>query len=146
MFPFGLLINIQFSYENQRLYSNLKKLKRYVILGSLESISVYCVEPLQEIFEIKKPSFIKETVVPDAQIGIGRPPDVFMRFVKKDEKNHLLLIISWIILFWTLVNDSYPKVFNISCMDGFKTEKESIFGEFLTLLIVSLFLVSFCFF
>ena len=34
-------------------------------------------------------------VVPDAQIGIGRPPDVFMGFVKKDEKNHLLLIVSW---------------------------------------------------
>ena len=81
--------------ENQRLYSNLKQLKRYVMLGSLESISLYCVDPLEEIFEIKKPIFIKETVVPDAQIGIGRPPDVFMRFVKKDEKNHLLLIISW---------------------------------------------------
>ena len=93
--PIFLVKFIQFSKENQRLYSNLKQLKRYVILGSLESISVYCVEPLQEIFEIKKPSFIKETVVPDAQIGIGRPPDVFMRFVKKDEKNHLLLIISW---------------------------------------------------
>ena len=93
--PIFMIKFIQFSLENQRLYSNLKELKRYVILGSLESISVYCVEPLKEIFEMKKPNFIKETVVPDAQIGIGRPPDVFMRFVKKDEKNHLLLIISW---------------------------------------------------
>ena len=93
--PIFLVKFIQFSMENQRLYSNLKQLKRYVMLGSLESISLYCIDPLEEIFEIKKPIFIKETVVPDAQIGIGRPPDVFMRFVKKDEKNHLLLIISW---------------------------------------------------
>lgn len=84
--PIFLVKFIQFSMENQRLYSNLKQLKRYVMLGSLESISLYCVDPLEEIFEIKKPIFIKETVVPDAQIGIGRPPDVFMRFVKKDEK------------------------------------------------------------
>ncbi len=93
--PIFMVKFIQFSMENQRLYSNLTKLKRYVILGSLESIFIYCVEPIQPIFEIKKPTFIKEPVVPDASIGIGRPPDVYMRFVKKDEKNHLLLIISW---------------------------------------------------
>ena len=102
--PIFLVKFIQFSKENQRFFSNLTQLKRYVILGSLESIFVYCVDPIKEIFEIKKPSYIKETVVPDAQIGIGRPPDVFMRFVKKDEKNHLLLIISWgkIIFFYQM--------------------------------------------
>ena len=93
-YPIFLIKFIQFSMENRRLYSNLNQLKRYVILGSLEAIWIVCVSPLQEIFQITKPSFIKETVVPDAQIGIGRPPDIFMRFVKKDEKNHLLLIIS----------------------------------------------------
>ena len=93
--PIFLVKFIQFSQENQRLYSNLKKLRKYVILGSTESLWIYCVDPIKEVFEMQKPSFIKETVVPDAQIGIGRPPDVFMRFVKKDERNHLLLIISW---------------------------------------------------
>ena len=34
--PIFLVKFIQFSKENQRLYSNLKQLKRYVILGSLE--------------------------------------------------------------------------------------------------------------
>ena len=93
--PIFLVKFIQFSQENQRLYSNLKKLRRYVILGSTESLWIYCVDPIKEVFQMQKPSFIKEAVVPDAQIGIGRPPDVFMRFVKKDERNHLLLIISW---------------------------------------------------
>lgn len=95
---------ITFSKENERLYSNLLELKRFAILGSLEAITFFCVEPLEQIFEIKKPDYIKEDVVPDAQIGIGRPPDVYIRFTKKDESNHLLLVISWgkIIYFYQL--------------------------------------------
>jgi hypothetical protein len=76
-------------------YANLKELKRYVIFGSQELISLYCVEPIKQIFVFKKPDYIKENVIPDAQVGIGRPPEVIMRFVKKDEKNHLILAIAW---------------------------------------------------
>ena len=76
-------------------YANLKELKRYMILGSQEVISFYGVNPMGEILHFKKPEFIEDNVAPDAQLGIGRPPDVFMRFLKKDEKNHLILIISW---------------------------------------------------
>ena len=95
---------ITFSKENERLYSNLLELKKYAILGSLEAITFICVEPLEEIFLIKKPEYIKDIVVPDAQIGIGRPPDVYIRFSKRDESNHLLLVISWgkIIYFYQL--------------------------------------------
>ena len=93
--PIFMIKYIIFSEENQNLYSNLNKLKKYVILGSIDLISIHCVEPLREIFVIKKPDFINEIVVPDAQIGIGKPPDVVMRFQKKDEKNHLILILSW---------------------------------------------------
>ena len=102
--PIFMVKFITFSLENQRLYSNLKCLKKYVILGSLDFISLYCVEPLKEVFVIKKPNYIKESVVPDAQIGIGRPPEIVVRFAKKDEKNHLILIISWgkIIYFYQL--------------------------------------------
>ena len=102
--PIFMIKFINFSQENQKAYKNLIFLKKYVIFGSLELISVYCVEPLKEVFHINKPDFIKECVVPDAQIGIGRPPDVVVRFMKKDEKNHLLLIISWgkIIFFYQL--------------------------------------------
>ena len=102
--PVFMIKFITFSLENQRAYTNLKLLRKYVILGSLELISFYCVESCKEVFKIKKPEFIKECVVPDAQIGIGRPPDVVVRFSKKDEKNHLLLIISWgkIIYFYQL--------------------------------------------
>ena len=102
--PIFMIKFITFSMENQRAYSNLNLLRKYVILGSLELISFYCVEPFKEVFKIKKPEFIKECVVPDSQIGIGRSPDIVVRFAKKDEKNHLLLIISWgkIIYFYQL--------------------------------------------
>ena len=92
------------SFSTKIKYSNLKHLKKYVILGSLDQISLFCVAPLQKIFIIKKPDFIKERVVPDAQIGIGRSPEVIIRFTKKDENNHLLLAISWgkIVFFYQL--------------------------------------------
>ena len=93
--PIFLVKFIQLSQENQKLFTNYKNLKKYVILGSIESIWVYCLDPIKEVFEIKKPNFIKETVVPDAQIGLGFLPDISTRFVKKDKRNHLLLIISW---------------------------------------------------
>ena len=93
--PIFLVKFIQLSQENQKLLTNYKNLKKYVILGSIESIWVYCLDPIKEVFEIKKPNFIKETVVPDAQIGLGFLPDISTRFVKKDKRNHLLLIISW---------------------------------------------------
>ena len=102
--PIFMVKFITFSLENEKLYTNLKTLKRYAILGSLENIYLYCIEPLKEIFVINKPNYIRENVVPDAQIGIGRPPEVVMRFAKKDEKNHLILIIAWgkIIYFYQL--------------------------------------------
>ena len=102
--PIFMIKFINFSTENENNYKNIIKLKRYVLLGCLDFISVYCIEPLKEVFVIKKPEFIKDNIVPDASIGIGRPPEVFMRFVKKDEKNHLLLIASWgkVILFYQL--------------------------------------------
>ena len=93
--PIFMVKFITFSVENQKLYSNLKDLKKFVILGSLENIYLFNIETLKEVFVIKKPNYIRENVVPDAQIGIGRAPKVVMRFAQKDEKDHLLLIVSW---------------------------------------------------
>ena len=89
--PIFMVKFITFSVENQKLYSNLKDLKKFVILGSLENIYLFNIETLKEVFVIKKPNYIRENVVPDASIGIGRAPKVVMRFAQKDEKDHLLL-------------------------------------------------------
>ena len=82
-------------------YLNLSE--RYVILGSIDEISIYCIDPnIEKLFSIKKPNFIKECVVPDANVGIGILPGDDMTPGKNGE--NILLIISWdnIIYFYLL--------------------------------------------
>ena len=94
--PIFLIKFIRFSEQNEILYSNLNPLKRYAIFGSLNEIRLYSIEPeIQFVSLIPKPEHIKDYVVPDAQIGIAKSPEVNIRFQKKDVKNHLILIISW---------------------------------------------------
>ena len=83
--------------------NNLNLSENYVILGSIEEILIYCIEPcIEELFVIKKPNFIKEDVIPDSHVGIGR----ISLNDYDDEKNMdcILLIISWdnIIYFYSL--------------------------------------------
>ena len=96
--PIFMIKFIAFPLKIKKQYTNLEFLRKYVIFGSLEFISFYCVESFKEIFTIKKPDFIKECVLPDAQVGIGKNciglENPFIKMVV-DEKNHLLLIISW---------------------------------------------------
>ena len=112
--PIFLIKFVTFSMKNHHYYQNLNCLKKFVLFGSLQEIKFYCLEPkIEQIFEIKKPKYIRETLVPDAQIGIGRMPEIFMRFKKTDVKNHLLMIISWgnIIYFYQIpiINEKYIK-------------------------------------
>ena len=114
--PFFMIKLINISLKNQYYYSKLSSLKRYALIGSSKEIKLFCIEPkIEEILEIKKPNYILENNAPDAQIGIGRVPEIIMRFAKKDEKNHLLLIVSWgnIIYFYqlTLENENITSQF-----------------------------------
>ena len=103
--PIFLIKFVTFSIKNHYYYQNLSFLKRYVLFGSFQEIKLYCIEPqIKQIFEVKKPNHIKGNIAPDAQIGIGRMHEIFKRFKKTDERNHLLMIISWgnIIYFYQL--------------------------------------------
>ena len=103
--PIFMIKFICISNKNQYYYAKLYSLRKYVLLGSEEEIKLFCLEPkIEQILEIKKPDNILGSIVPDAQIGIGRVPEITMRFAKKDDKNHLLLVISWgnIIYFYKL--------------------------------------------
>ena len=74
---------------------NFNLSESYVILGSLEEISVYCIEPsIDKLFTIKKPNYIKDIVVPDAQVGFGSLPESIM-YGRKNDHNNILLIVSW---------------------------------------------------
>ena len=84
----------------------------YVILGSLEEISIWCVEPsIDKLFSFQKPNYIGKNMVPDAQVGIGGLPEKYLYGIK-EEYNNLLLIISWenVIYFYQLKIDK-----NIIC-------------------------------
>ena len=104
--PFFMIKFVNISENNQYYYPELSSLNKYVLLGSLDQIKLFCIEPkIEQILEIKRPdNIILENTAPDSQIGIGRVPEIVMRFAKKDEKNHLILIISWgkIIYFYQL--------------------------------------------
>jgi hypothetical protein len=96
---------INISPKTLFFYNDLFSLRRYVLLGSIEEIKLISIEPkIEQILEIKKPDYILNSMVPDGQIGIGKVPNIFVRFAKKDEKNHLLLMVSWgnVIFFYQL--------------------------------------------
>ena len=74
---------------------NMNLSENYVLLGSQEEILIYCIDPtIDKLFSIKKPNFIKDSIVPDAQIGMGSLPEDLM-YGKKNDNNNYLLIISW---------------------------------------------------
>ena len=103
--PTFMIKMISISRKNQYYFEVLQILKNYVIFGSLIDIRIFQIEPnIEQIIVIKKPEYILENVVPDVEIGVGRNPEVFTRFAKKDENNHLLMIVSWgnIIYFYHL--------------------------------------------
>ena len=91
---------------------NLNLNENYAIFGSVNEISVYCLEPtLEKLFTIQKPNFINETIVPDAQVGFGR--------LSNEKENNILLIISWsnIVYFYYLeikekIINSYNEIGN----------------------------------
>ena len=83
---------------------NYQAFNKYVLLACYNEIKLFCIDPIKQILSEKKPEYIKENILPDSQIGIGRAPEVFTRFARREEKNHLLFIISWanIIYFYQL--------------------------------------------
>ena len=94
--------------------TNLKLSENYVILGSLEEISIYCIETNNDqLFSIKKPNYIKENNLPDAQVGMGGLPETLM-YGRKNNNNNLLLIVSWgnIIYFYQLKVDKQNMINN----------------------------------
>ena len=123
--PIFMIKSASISRKNQYYFENLNFLKKYLIFGSLGLILIATIEPIELVLEIKKPEHIIESVVPDIQIGIGRTPEVFMRFAKKDEKNHLLLIVSW---------GNIIYLYQLSFMDGKLMKEIKEIGYYINIL------------
>ena len=74
---------------------NIQNLHQTAIFGALDSIYLYSLEPdINEIASIEKPDYIKENLVPDIQLGIGKSL-INSKFAKMDEKNRLIMAVSW---------------------------------------------------
>lgn len=96
----------------------------YVLLGSLKDISLYCIEPnIDKLFSLPKPKYIKDSFVPDAQVGLGALPERMM-YGKKNDNNNILLIISWknIIYFYHLKTDNNNMINNYIEIGNFINE------------------------
>ena len=103
--PTFMIKKISISWKHQYYVDALQLLNNYVIFGSLSDIRIFQIEPnIEQVIVIKKPDYIVDNVVPDVEIGLGRKPEIFTRFAKKDDKNHLIMIVSWgnIIYFYHL--------------------------------------------
>ena len=99
----------------------------YVLLGSLNGISVHCIVPnIAQLFTIRKPKYIKDSVVPDAQVGIGALPERMMYGKIDDNNNNLLLIVSWknVIYFYQLKKDNKNMISNYLEVGNYINEKD----------------------
>ena len=73
----------------------IKNLHQTAIFGAMDSIYIYSLEPsINEITSIDKPDYIRENVVPDIQVGVGKSL-INIKYTKIDEKNKLIMGISW---------------------------------------------------
>ena len=82
----------------------IQDLHQTAIFASMDSIYIYSLEPqINEIDNITKPDYIKESYVPDIQIGVGKSL-INYKTTKLDNTNKLIMAICWgkIIMFYEL--------------------------------------------
>ena len=74
---------------------NVKNLHQTAIFGAMDSIYVYTLEPdINEIASFEKPDYIKDSVIPEIQIGIGKSL-INSKFTKMDDRNKLIMAVAW---------------------------------------------------
>ena len=89
---------------------DIKNLHQTAIFGAMDSIYIYSLEPsIKEITSIDKPDYVKDNLVPDIQIGVGKSL-INSKYAKIDETNKLIMAISWgrVITFYDLpIKDTF---------------------------------------
>ena len=74
---------------------NIKNLHQTAIFGAMDSIYIYSLEPeINEIASFEKPDYIKDSIIPDIQIGIGKSL-INSKFAKIDDRNKLIMAVAW---------------------------------------------------
>ena len=94
-YPTFLIYPLNFKEDEIKNQNFLKKIKKSVVLGNLQNINLYSLEPKKDkIFTFEKPNYINNTSIPDIAVGLGKHPSSNDSLFDEDEI-HLLLIISW---------------------------------------------------
>ena len=74
---------------------NIKNLHQTAIFGAMDSIYIYSLEPeINEIVSFEKPEYIKDSVIPDIQLGVGKSL-INSKFTKIDDRNKLIMAVAW---------------------------------------------------
>ena len=95
-YPTFLIHLLKFKENEIKNKSYLKRIGKTLILGNLEKIDLYSLEPkTNNIFSFEKPLFIKDFSIPDMAIGLGKPPSSNEFNDGDDVELQLLLLISW---------------------------------------------------
>ena len=94
-FPPFLVQFMKFKENEVKTKTYLQKINKTLVLGNLENIHLFSLEPKQKIFSFPKPSHIKEYAVPDVAIGLGKPPSSNDSFAGDEVELQILFIISW---------------------------------------------------
>ena len=83
--------------ENEYKYKSfLKKINKTIVIGSLENINMFALEPkTKKIYNFPKPSHIKDYSIPDIALGLGKPPTSNEAMDGDDVELQILFLISW---------------------------------------------------
>ena len=95
-YPTFLIHLLRFKENEIKNRNYLKKIGKTLVLGNLEKINLYSLEPkVNNIFSFERPLFIKDFSIPDIAIGLGKPPSSNEFNDGDDVELQLLLLISW---------------------------------------------------
>ena len=96
-YPTFLIHILKFKENEIKNKNYLKKLNKTLILGSLEKIHLYNLNPkkLENIFTFDKPAYINDYSIPDIAMGLGKQPTSNEESDEDVVELQLLLLISW---------------------------------------------------
>ena len=96
-YPTFLIHLLKFKENEIKNKSFLKKINKTLILGNLENINIYNLNPkkVENIATIDKPSNVNDYSIPDMAIGLGKQPTSNESNDEDGVELQLLLLISW---------------------------------------------------
>ena len=94
--PTFLIKLLSFGEEEKKDYPLLINASKGVIFGSLSNVQIYILEPqIKKLWVFNRPDILQNDIgIPDANVGIGKPP-ISLNIKSDDIKPQLLLGISW---------------------------------------------------